>query len=133
MKLEDQVCNLELSRRLKELGVKQDAFYSWYEATDRDDDERLNRTDENCPTCNLPKQPFEEKIAAFTVAELGEMLGDWQFGVRNYGATCTLWAQEPGQENRGIPMMTETTEADARAKMLIYLIEQGLVKVGEMK
>ena len=29
MKLEDQVCSLELSKRLKELGVKQDSLWYW--------------------------------------------------------------------------------------------------------
>jgi hypothetical protein len=41
--LEKQVCNLELAKRLKELGVKQESFWAWYETTDRDDTPRLNR------------------------------------------------------------------------------------------
>ncbi len=72
--LEKQVCNLELAKRLKELGVKQESFWAWYETTDRDDTPRLNRFDEHCTVCPLPKQAWEEKYAAFTVSELGEML-----------------------------------------------------------
>ena len=29
--LEKQVCNLELAKRLKELGVKQERYFDWYE------------------------------------------------------------------------------------------------------
>ena len=29
MKLEDQVCSLELAKKLKELGVKQDSLFYW--------------------------------------------------------------------------------------------------------
>jgi len=65
---------LELAKRLKELGVKQESFWAWYETTDRDDTPRLNRFDEHCTVCPLPKQAWEEKYAAFTVSELGEML-----------------------------------------------------------
>jgi hypothetical protein len=29
MKLENQVCSLDLAKRLKELGVKQDSYFKW--------------------------------------------------------------------------------------------------------
>jgi hypothetical protein len=35
---------------------------------------RANRFDEHCTACTLPKQAWEAKYAAFTVAELGELL-----------------------------------------------------------
>jgi len=72
--LEKQVCSLDLAKRLKELGVKQESVWAWYETTDRDDKPRLNRFDEHCTVCTLPQQQWEEKYSAFTVAELGEML-----------------------------------------------------------
>jgi hypothetical protein len=28
--LEDQVCSLELAKRLQELGVRQDSYFGWY-------------------------------------------------------------------------------------------------------
>jgi hypothetical protein len=59
--LEKQVCSLDLAKRLKELRVKQESFWAWYEATDRDDTPRLNRFDEHCTVCTLPKQQWEEK------------------------------------------------------------------------
>jgi hypothetical protein len=82
MELSKQVVSLELARKLKTLGVKQESVWAWYEATDRDDTPRLNRFDEHCTVCVLPKQQWEENYAAFTVAELGEMLPMHH----NYGA-----------------------------------------------
>ena len=123
MKLKQQVTSLELSKKLKELGVKQDAFWSWYEANDYDDIPRLNRSDEHCPVCTLPKQTFEDKYSAFTVAELGELLPEkvcWR-GYSNYGGK---WGLEFGDFRAEAP-----SEADARAKMLIYLIENKLITI----
>jgi hypothetical protein len=68
------VCSLERAKRLKELRVKQESFWAWYETTDRDDTPRLNCFDEYCTVCTLLKQAREEEYSAFTVAELGEML-----------------------------------------------------------
>jgi hypothetical protein len=31
MKLEDQVCSLELAKRLQELGVKRESLFYWHE------------------------------------------------------------------------------------------------------
>jgi hypothetical protein len=55
-------------------GGQKESFWAWYEATDRDDTPRLSRFDEHCSVCTLPKQPWEEKYSAFTVAELGFFL-----------------------------------------------------------
>ena len=30
MKIENQVCSLELAKKLKELGVEQDSYFFWY-------------------------------------------------------------------------------------------------------
>jgi hypothetical protein len=125
MKLEQQLTSLELSKKLYVLGVKQTAFWSWYDATDVDDTPRLNRSDENCPTCCLPQQSFEAKYSAFTVAELGELIkctfhmdlrvGEVKFGEKHWDA----WVI--GEH------FTDEKEADARAKMLIYFLENKLI------
>jgi len=147
--IEDHVTNLELSQKLKELGVKQDAFWSWYEAIDRDDTPRLNRTDENCPTCCLPKQSFEEKYSAFLASELGERLpnfvsislcGGGRHAERADYLVCEsqsireTWIR---RVERGLPNADEGWKwhderdkklSDALAKMLIYLIENKLLE-----
>src|SRR5436853_5083725 len=63
MKLEHQVCSLNLSKRLKELGVKQVSVFYW------SGDEQLIYGDQE-PVKSL-KLPM---LSAFTVAELGDML-----------------------------------------------------------
>lgn len=75
MKLEEQVCSLELSKRLKELGVKQESLFWWV----------VDRYDGNTyvldyiGSCGLCSSAFNgnyegKEISAFTVAELLELL-----------------------------------------------------------
>lgn len=124
MKLEDQVVSLELSKRLKELGVKQDSLYYWTDHLDW----KL-RTD----------QGFSDQWnSAFTVAELGMMLPSkiTAFGqIHHFLRTWKRIAGEFGvryKPNFGpayIPAKIAKTEADARAKCLIYLLENDLMKL----
>jgi len=66
MKLEDQVCSLELAKKLKELGVKQESYWSWLKGdADYGDEPYLL----GCTT-----KLEEDECSAFTVAELGEKL-----------------------------------------------------------
>lgn len=62
MNLEQQVSNLELSQKLKELGVKQESLFVWYDEDDR-------------PAWRGAFKRTNE-IAAFTVSELTELLGN---------------------------------------------------------
>lgn len=134
MKLEDQVVNLELARTLKQFGVKQNAFWSWFDTVDRDDIPRLNRTNDNCPTCCLPKQSFEEQYSAFSVAELGAMLPHG-FGISTLksGEFVPWWTNEGIDFGAFIALLENfkglKTEADARATLLIFLIKRELVKL----
>lgn len=126
MKLSDQVVSLDLAKRLKELGVKQESLFLW--ALDVVDGWRLVLRE-----VESPDDKGENDFAAFTVAELGEMLPSWvampdvvNLYFRKYeeGWRC-------GYENRDgdVESKFDGTEADARAKMLIYLIENNLLKV----
>jgi hypothetical protein len=119
MELEKQVCSLELAKRLKELGVKQEAQFYWFH--DVNGFWQLDYTGGH----STP-----DDIAAFTVAELGEML-KWT----KYHSVFGLWMgkeewavghQDPDAE-QFIAAVHADTEADARAKMLIYLIENKLI------
>lgn len=135
MKLEDQVCSLELAKRLKELGVRQEsAFYwSWHEGS-KSLELKQDKT--------LFGKTHWEDIATFTVAELGEML-PWDFvfirnSYGNWEGRQIIYDSKETEELRmfqsGRPLLVHSdqscsnTEANARAKMLIYLIEQGIVK-----
>jgi hypothetical protein len=64
MPLEQQVCSHELAKRLAELGVRQESVFWWV-------DRRLRYTGGRASHA-----PLQGGIAAFTVAELGEMLPD---------------------------------------------------------
>ena len=116
MKLEKQVCSLELAKKLKELGVKQESVWYWTQ------------------TFNPKRKPhpyqFEiqgcgradthHKYSAFTVAELGEMLPSGYYSIRE-GSVWECWLRN------GTQKVEASTEADARAKMLIYLLENKLM------
>jgi hypothetical protein len=112
MKLEQQVCSLELAKRLKELGVKQDGVTYFM------DGELYFPGNLGV----LKKRTDREVIAAFTVAELGEMFPQ-NFGTRYDGQG---WSVYDGN-GKYVAGMSADTEADARATMLIYLIENKLI------
>lgn len=118
MKLEEQVASLELSKRLKELGVKQESYFSWYE-------HREPRTKHQIegPWITTTHYTGPEKClgAAFSVAELGEMLPDDWLHTSRHGS-CWYCPRRPKETEAD-------TEANARATMLIYAIEKGIVKL----
>lgn len=137
MKLENQVTNLELSKKLKKLGVKQDSLFYWV----------LSKAPKLLHNnwlivyndCSDDILLRNDKISAFTVAELGEMLPDancFQFENKKYGwVDCGfvrfegVWNAWIGRGDYGEEIKWEEeadTEANARAKMLIYLIENKL-------
>ena len=138
MKLEQQVTSLELSKKLKKLGVEQNSVFYW----------NNTRCSSSNPDWKIGIDGYEDcrgAISAFNVAELGEMLpkiifnkkktsfqgelfirylaGDkeWLIG---YECHCPVLAKK---EERIVPNFLAKTEADARAKMLIYLIENNLI------
>ena len=131
MTIEEQVTSLELSKKLKELGVKQESLFYWktYEPDQFD-------TVPHPKIINFKEEPgFSENslYSAFTVAELGMLFADlgsmrrkplifsgyiWkskQFSCRHFYASDS------------IKQFDAPTEADARAEMLIYLLEKQLL------
>lgn len=120
MKLESQVCSLELAKRLKELGVKQESWHNW----------KVDKAGKYL-TFGLGSGVSDsgegEVYSAFTVAELGEMLPKRIKGKPlSMGFDETIW----WVQYSCAPLLNfeSMREVDARVKMLIYLIEQGLIK-----
>ncbi|MGF6428194.1 hypothetical protein [Bradyrhizobium elkanii] len=120
--IEKQVCSLDLAKRLKELGVKQESYFLWKQLfSDTPDKWHVSIREVN-------GRVLQKKcIAAFTVAEIGEMLG---LGRWVTFKTSRGWEwQYTG--NGPLPINNDgkaaDTEADARAKMLIYLLENNLI------
>ena len=107
MPLENQVTSLKLSKRLKSLGAKQDSLFFW--------------TDKGLMSDEwIIESGVGVKIAsAFTSVELGDML-------KVSGKSFPLWSQ--ARKEWYWLDMTSKTEANIRAKTLIYLIENKLIK-----
>ena len=125
MTLESQVVSLPLAKRMKELGVKQGtSLFHW-----------LSRPWEKAPFLYKFDEPGDAEKddkdcwSAFTVGELGEMLPTHHCMRQHEGNVTKGWVAWTNEHGAPISTMAlEPTEADSRAKMLIYLIEQGLVK-----
>jgi len=116
MKLEQQVVSLELAKRMKELGFEQSSLFYWDDGDGRED--QLNYS---------PDVPLRELVSAYTVAELGEMLpSHYASSKAGYGGEflCGELSKNGGYERQ---YKHDYTEADARAKMLIYLLENKLI------
>jgi hypothetical protein len=126
MTIEQQVTSLELAKRLKELGVKQNGLFCWNESI----------SGKTKPYIGNGTAIRKNEISAFTVAELGEML-PMEIKNRNgkydgkYFETTRIafknWTVSYTQGKKLIVQVLGKTEADARAKMLIHLIENNLL------
>jgi len=126
MKLQDQVCSFELAKKLKELGVKQGSLFYWY--TDGLNFQVDIKTDYIRGVYGYSGKQ-DEMYPTFTVAELGEMLpnfcSSYQMPEPHTSSSISLWYC--GAKETELSQVAET-EADARAKMLIYLIENNLME-----
>lgn len=134
--LEKQVTSLEPSKRLKELGIKQDGLYSYFQYDKWNILLRETKeiyTPNNGCGCNKGNLI----CSTFTVAEHGEGLPQY---VESYKIAtdrfackfCELEEDKKGNPVNGKPIIKVCdTEADARAKMRIYLIEHKLMETNE--
>lgn len=118
MTLENLVCSLESAKRLKELGVPQGSFFYWHDGT----------------TIIYPDyQPnMNRSISAFTAGELGEMLPCFIYKNGSGYLACTKhpnsYKISYGIGEEWIQKEAET-EAEARAKALIYLLENSIIQI----
>ncbi len=137
MQLKAQVTSLELSRELKELGVKQESAFYWEDSVFTDGWELKSKE-------RATLKGSHEIYSAFTVAELGELLpssikhtlkGGKEPKYSHYlqiipdhwsgGKWTILYSSH--HSNRTIDFVDDS-EAEARAKMLIYLLENNLME-----
>lgn len=137
MKLESQVTNIDLSKRLRELGANQKSSFHWWLNVDP-----LNfDPDEWMVAYGSPKNGRTAEIAAFTVAELGVALPT----TIDDGGTAFLriekgWVVVPETQwsvsyQRGGPVRAFQwldSLAEAMGKMLIHLLENKLITVEEV-
>jgi len=130
MNIETQVVSLELAKELKENGYPQEGVWWWQIYNDNSWHLKLGQ----CATAAEAVLNIRNQwCTAPTVAELGERL---PFGIVS-GKTreryaCSLHFGTPfpcGLNNRDLWTITRTnTEANARAKMWLYLKKNGLLK-----
>lgn len=122
---QEQVISLEIAEKLKELGVKQES--TWYYS--KPYDIHVYHVFKE-----IQKGSKFPPIAAFNVAELGELLPRQTYSQKRDEEIQPLWRCElsPSQFVRELPDgHTEygKTEADARGNMLVYLIEKKLISI----
>jgi len=148
MKQEDQLTNREIAKKLCDLGVKQGSLCywidklesnyewdDWYIVSESKKDSLIEEYESSKESLNF--------YSAYTVAELGVLLpGYIVHKVKNYRLQIQKWCNRwqiyyecTDQENLGeylndFLQLQEDTEANARGKMLIYLLENKLIKIG---
>lgn len=121
MKLEDQVCSLELAKKLKDLGVKKESLYAYYGNAGIWHDTIVDMDYYKDADEDFKKHKL---LPAYTVAELGEMLK-----ANHSYLTLPQWDSFQGYwriEGLGLDDGADT-EADARGKILIYRLKNKLI------
>lgn len=169
MNLENQVCSLEQSKKLKKLGIVQDANFFWGKDLSKSKTKMVLYSKNDIllnmalidryiiPPININVWIKEKKLfAAYTVAELGVMLPEyypsWRFTHRQ---TDTYHNQKLSSSKKDVRWIStviikdkvkdgktvttanefdryEDTEAKSRARLLISLLEVGVIKASEV-
>ena len=122
MKLEQQITSLGLSIKLKKFGVKQESLFYWEMSVGKNPEYwKLNYGNKDWE----PSQTNNENIySAFTIAELGEILGFLYFTRQTHKDIKEKWVCY--DDTNMHPVQLADTESNARAKMLIYLLQNKL-------
>lgn len=129
LELSQQVCSLDLAKRLAELGAPQDSLFYWV------DDGSLGSVFGIRSRSKWESKGLET-YAAYTVAELGELLpAGWYSCLSDYYG-ADRWVTQCWQDSKWAKLNLTygdikgaDTEVDTRAILLIYLLEQGHVKL----
>ena len=137
MNIEEQVCSKELAMRIDKLGVPQESVWYWVSIGTLNN-KHVGWRLELSHNCEEPLTA-QEHYSAYTVAELGELLPrniKIECGICTVKEWRIIFFEKNFDANSKDFMMVKTikvigglTEADVRAKMLIYLIENKLIKI----
>ena len=133
MELTKQVTSLELSKKLKELGVKQESLFWWHGKEEWVNKKSKTISGDICTVkildaklhwsigrCRNESPDCKENYHAYTVAELGELLP-------RSCRTQKSMKEEWHCHKESCVSLYGNTEANARAKMIIYLLEINLM------
>ena len=126
MNIQNQVVSLELAKQLKKLGVEQESQFYWVRIAGK----------WKVQWFNFGKKFSEEVakrkdlISAFTVAELGEMLEKTK-QINFIKAYLSVMDLEEYHIKNDYALMAHNlmTQPNISAEMLIYLIENNLIKL----
>ncbi len=123
MNLSAQVCSLELAKRLKELGVKQESLFRWQNPFNDNSWEATALKKEYIEKNN----PNPENYAAFTSAEISNLLpiliNRKQLNItKELDNIWVVYYEHP-------IYWKSNSLADALALMIFYLIDNGLMEL----
>ena len=131
MLLENQVVSRELAKQLKEAKYKQVGIWWWVRGIENNHSS-IGRGKEVIELCELEDictnfDVVKEKCVAPTVAELGELMPKNIYTIKDekkplWHAYCLFDTPDEGTE---VQIESAKTEADARAKIWVYLKKKG--------
>lgn len=134
MNLENQVCSLELAKRLKELSVKQESLFWWkYWIPKKGSSYIHDGWNLSIYKGSNTEDDRHEIISAFTIAELGEILPENYISCKTEGMKYPelkykkYWLCYYDPDGCDKNTIMEESESDAREKMLVYLLENKLM------
>ena len=117
MKLENQVVSLELSVKIHNLGITAPSLFYTDSSKSKNDEIEMWDKPDYCP----------DNINRYTVAELGEMLPRNVYTTKMHDEWQVDW--DNGYDEPTWKYISCNTEVNARAKMLCFLIENGIIKL----
>lgn len=137
--LEQQVCSLEYAKRFEELGVKQESLFYWISNKNNP----LVYSNPYIKTCDVVENfhvgylsslivDTVEHFSAFTVAELDHLLIPEVYTRKMHDTNLYRTRYMPLNTDVRCIDITNLNPADSRSLMLIYLLENDIVKVEDI-